>query len=483
MKLNRRKTLLGLGAAAGGGGIVFGSGAFTQVQADRDVTIGIDSDSEALLALRANDDVTSVYEDDSTGELVIDTDELSSDDSGFNVGATAQIGATDDEEFGDVVSEDDFAFKLRNNFDNAEQSKLDVEIDLEDLGQDVRESDANVEFVASLREGDPGEGADGDPEVSETVLGGTREVFADVTPGDEIHVAIRIETGSTSAPEDLEGSVTFRAGSDLSDDFPTQRQGVTEVDTVSGLVDAVDEANEGDEIRITGDLDDEEEWEDTGTVDVTTSGITITGATGTEELDVPDSDSFTGSGDRGVIRTAGDDILDGIASDVTIKDLEMTYGNSESSTGTPCIAAAGPRTTIENVTVNRIKDETDNNFTQAINIVAEAAGTTIRNSVINGDGDEPQGAIGNGITVQVEDVTIEDNEFNIVPAGDGDVDEVGLLGQLFVLPDTEVTGNQFNNGDDEGQFVVGADDPEGILRDNDFDPDAEVDGDNVVVDG
>ena len=60
--MKRRTLLVGLGSAAAGSAVVFGSGAFTQVSADRGVTIGIDRDSEALLALIANDDIDSVFE-------------------------------------------------------------------------------------------------------------------------------------------------------------------------------------------------------------------------------------------------------------------------------------------------------------------------------------------------------------------------------------------------------------------------------------
>lgn len=47
MKLTRRNALIGLGTAAAGAGVVGGTGAFTSVEADRDVTISTTGDSGA----------------------------------------------------------------------------------------------------------------------------------------------------------------------------------------------------------------------------------------------------------------------------------------------------------------------------------------------------------------------------------------------------------------------------------------------------
>jgi len=49
--MQRRKLLLGLGTTAGGAGAV-GSGAFTSVNAQRDVAVRVADDSDALLSLQ-----------------------------------------------------------------------------------------------------------------------------------------------------------------------------------------------------------------------------------------------------------------------------------------------------------------------------------------------------------------------------------------------------------------------------------------------
>ena len=51
MSMNRRNVLIGLGAVAAGGGAVLGSGAFSQVDADRSVSISTAGDGAGLLAL------------------------------------------------------------------------------------------------------------------------------------------------------------------------------------------------------------------------------------------------------------------------------------------------------------------------------------------------------------------------------------------------------------------------------------------------
>lgn len=51
MKMNRRSVLIGLGAAGIGSGALFASGAFTSVEADREVELSVTGDAEALLKM------------------------------------------------------------------------------------------------------------------------------------------------------------------------------------------------------------------------------------------------------------------------------------------------------------------------------------------------------------------------------------------------------------------------------------------------
>lgn len=51
MKMNRRNMLIGIGAATAGSGAVLGSGAFTQVNADRTANFTVVGDNSAYLDL------------------------------------------------------------------------------------------------------------------------------------------------------------------------------------------------------------------------------------------------------------------------------------------------------------------------------------------------------------------------------------------------------------------------------------------------
>ena len=53
--MDRRKFLLGLGATSAGGATLIGSGAFTQVAADREIAVDVAGDAEAFLQLLPTD--------------------------------------------------------------------------------------------------------------------------------------------------------------------------------------------------------------------------------------------------------------------------------------------------------------------------------------------------------------------------------------------------------------------------------------------
>lgn len=63
--MNRRTALMGLGAAATGSGVVFGSGAFSTVEADRTVKISVADDTNASLGIEATDNASFIGTDNS----------------------------------------------------------------------------------------------------------------------------------------------------------------------------------------------------------------------------------------------------------------------------------------------------------------------------------------------------------------------------------------------------------------------------------
>ena len=134
-KMNRRNVLLGLGTAAAGSGIVFGSGAFTQVQADRELVVTVSGDDAAVLGINV----------DSTDELVND-----------NPGGTDVAFEIDlDDDFGNVgvdsFLELDGDFTFSNNAANEDD---EIEIELDELGADGSPIDTTpTGFTASDGEG------------------------------------------------------------------------------------------------------------------------------------------------------------------------------------------------------------------------------------------------------------------------------------------------------------------------------------------
>ena len=70
--MERRKFVIGSGALATGSAAAMGTGAFTSVEADRDVTVEVADDADAFLALSAADDPNGAYFDDEGGQAGID---------------------------------------------------------------------------------------------------------------------------------------------------------------------------------------------------------------------------------------------------------------------------------------------------------------------------------------------------------------------------------------------------------------------------
>lgn len=96
MKLTRRNALAGLGAIAAGGGALFGSGAFSSVEADRTMNIGFSADSTAELTLNP----TSAYASETSS-------------SGTNGQNLLQLDFTNLND--DAVSTFDGVFEITNN--------------------------------------------------------------------------------------------------------------------------------------------------------------------------------------------------------------------------------------------------------------------------------------------------------------------------------------------------------------------------------
>ena len=108
--MNRRKMLAVLGTLSGGAAIASGTGAFTSVEADRDVAVQVANDSNAFLALNAIGP-NAPYMSTSNGQLGINL--TGSNNSGISGGQGVNTNAV-------TVFED--MFEVRN------QGTQDVEV-------------------------------------------------------------------------------------------------------------------------------------------------------------------------------------------------------------------------------------------------------------------------------------------------------------------------------------------------------------------
>lgn len=97
MRLNRRNVLIGIGTVAVGSGAALGSGAFTQVSAQRTMSVDVAGDANAFLALEAVASTGAVTDTGGTdsNELEIDLSGSFATGDGVNDNALTSIGELD----------------------------------------------------------------------------------------------------------------------------------------------------------------------------------------------------------------------------------------------------------------------------------------------------------------------------------------------------------------------------------------------------
>ena len=90
--MERRKFVIGMGSLAAGSAAAVGTGAFTSVEAERDVTVEVGGDNDAYLGLEAErDDIIS--DDGDSGQLTIDLGSETTEEGGegFNQEAITKV--------------------------------------------------------------------------------------------------------------------------------------------------------------------------------------------------------------------------------------------------------------------------------------------------------------------------------------------------------------------------------------------------------
>lgn len=170
MSYSRRRVLAGLVTAAGASGFVFGTSAFSSVTADRDLSLKIVADNNAILALSASGagKDTDVVTTSDIGVLKIDLPAL-------NTGSTTAIGEFEDSrDFSSPGNLQGEAFAVENQASDP----IDVTFSLNgETGGDTGSTDVKV-VIASDTPGSDATVTDGssgeitDLSVNETVFGG-----------------------------------------------------------------------------------------------------------------------------------------------------------------------------------------------------------------------------------------------------------------------------------------------------------------------
>ncbi|WP_423995677.1 DUF1102 domain-containing protein [Halorubrum trapanicum] len=101
--MQRRKFVFGSGAALASGSALIGSGAFTSVSAERDITVNVSDDSSALLELDPDSLDNSAYAIESDGSTGIDISKSASGD--FSGEGVSPFALTEIEEVIEVTNQ------------------------------------------------------------------------------------------------------------------------------------------------------------------------------------------------------------------------------------------------------------------------------------------------------------------------------------------------------------------------------------------
>ena len=179
MAMNRRNVLIGLGTVAAGGGAALGTGAFSSVQADRQVSVETAGDASGFLTLEGDG---AYVDNDNSDTLTIDLGALG--DEAFNQDArtvvegvvTATNNAADTEDidvgFEDSQSQSQVASLVLNMTYNTNNVKVTLFWGSESgkATQTISPGNsADMGAIIDTRSGSNGDGTDGGS-VSITVL-------------------------------------------------------------------------------------------------------------------------------------------------------------------------------------------------------------------------------------------------------------------------------------------------------------------------
>lgn len=143
--MNRRNFVIGLGAASASGSALIGSGAFTSVSAERDITVNVADDADALLGLDPDSLDNSAYATESDGVIGIN---ISSSNGSFDGEGISPFALTTLEEVIEVINQG--TQEVAVSIASSDPSLADLDGDFELFATDP---DDGTDERANLREG------------------------------------------------------------------------------------------------------------------------------------------------------------------------------------------------------------------------------------------------------------------------------------------------------------------------------------------
>ncbi|MBP1923499.1 hypothetical protein J2751_002541 [Halorubrum alkaliphilum] len=213
--MERRKFIIGAGALASGSAAAVGTGAFSAMDADRDVNVDVVSDDVGLVALQASDNHDFVNQDNE-GNLEIDvpTDEGAeglNNNARYQIGALAEDGDADWVDVGGDPTED-YAFVITNN--DTQPHEIGLWGDFPAIGG-TGGFDQHV-AAGMYYDGDQHtDRADSGGEVGEEYFEGSWPfTVEDVGAGESVYVSLLFDTtqdGVEVDEGDLSGTITISA--------------------------------------------------------------------------------------------------------------------------------------------------------------------------------------------------------------------------------------------------------------------------------
>jgi parallel beta-helix repeat protein len=526
--MKRRNLLIALGGAAGASGLI-GTGAFTSVTADRDVTVNVADDTNGYLGFSASQSANGEFASVSGDEIALDFD--TSDGGGSGVGLDSTYN------FDDV-------FTIEN------QGTQTIYVWANFSGEDLNDDDIwfypNSDPTKRLNDGD--------------------NSVVTLPVGEQVNVGVHIDTSILSSTDDQSLTATLTADVDIPDEDSTPRdpaggdaavvsknpdQG--EYSSIQAAIDAVDGTTvyvepgvyeetvnadvEGLTLASTQGRDDTTIGDPDGQTlsgpvlqvnapDVTVDGFEIAGASGGGESgqgvdvngDANDTNNTVlrnlrvrGNDDRGVVVDYSENVLiENVISEDNYDRDGMGSDPPEDGFGSPGDADGftfyyTDNSTLKNVTARRNGDNgiyikgNDNtvdgatvgdNGDEGLDLSSDSGGggdpdggATVKNLTTNGNSAQEVAIEGhaNNVTIESSDLTLGSN-------GSSPPEPAGISVTNMDGGTVTITGTDFGFGADDDPVLAyvsdsaGAIDLDATLNDNsnNFDPNAEIEGSAIV---